>query len=263
MDSLLDFFFSLSQLQLALGITMCAGIVAIVINWRLAAITLFLQYVLVGLLLNTELPGNLGLIHLLVGLFAAAIMYWTGRRVEDALNTIPDGQNWFVRNREIYPMGLPFRFLALILAMLVLLQLPVAFLTAYPQFPQFFVVPAFYCLAMGLLTIILTRDPIKTGMGLLTFLNGFILLYMLVEVGLVVFGLMGVIAILLSLVAGYLATARHMPMIEAYQESLRAMDPAGPEALATAVAALEQPQTPVPALTSPVLKEEKMNGGHR
>jgi hypothetical protein len=259
MDSLLAFFFSLSSLQLALGIAMSAGIVAIVINWRLAAFSLFLQYLLMGLLLNTALPGNLGLIHLLVGAFAAAILYWTGRRVEDALNLIPDGQNWFVRNREIYPMGLPFRFLALVLAVLALLQVPAGFVAAYPDFPQEFVVPAFYCLAMGLLTIILTRDPIKTGMGLLTFLNGFILLYMLVEVGLVIFGLIGVAAILLSLVAGYLAMARHMPMIESYQESLKVTDPASPEALAEAVAALEKPEPPATALPAP--KEEKVKEG--
>jgi hypothetical protein len=252
MDSLLDFLFSISRYQLAVGTAITAAIVAVDINWRLAAVTLFLQFIFVALLLNSALPGNLGLIQLLVGAFSAAILYWTGRRIEDALATVPDGQNWFVHNREIYPMGLPFRFMALILAVLVLWQLPDSFLGAYPGFPRDFVVPAFYCLAMGLLTIILTRDPIKTGMGLLTFLNGFLLLYMLVEVGLMIYGLMGVASILLSLVAGYLGMARHMPAIDAYQATLKAMDPASPEALATAVAALERAQADPPALAAPV-----------
>ncbi len=255
MNDIISFFFSLSEIQLAVGIAMTAAIVAIVISWRLAAISLFLQYVLVGLLLNTVLPGRLGIVQIVTGLFTSVILYWTARRIEDALDVVPDGRMWFVKNRDVYPMGLPFRFLALIFATLVLLQLPASF-RAQPYFaesnpfPIEFVVPAFWLLAMGVLTIILTRDPIKTGMGLLTFQNGFLLLYMLVQVSIVTFGLLAIASIVLSLVAGYLAVARHLPMIEAYHASLEPLDPASPEALAEAVAALEQPaQHALPAET--------------
>ena len=86
---------------------------------------------------------------------------------------------------------------------------------------------------------------------------------MLGEVVLVVFGLLGIIAILLSLVAGYLAMSRHMPMIEAYQASLKALDPAGPEALATAVAALEQPPIAVAALPANPVEDGKLNRGQQ
>lgn len=238
MEQLFTFLASLSTLQLGVGIAITAAIVSIVIDWRLALFSVQVQYLFVSLLLNTELPGGLAMVKLVAGAVSCLTLYWTARRIEAALDAVPGERTWFVSNRDIYPMGLPFRFLALVLASIVLLPLPERF--AFMPLPLTFIVPAFWLLTMGLLTIILTRDPLKTGMGLLTFQNGFELLYSLIEPGLLVLALLGVGTILVGLVASYLAIARHLPLIEARQAAQRPPDPHSAEALATAVAALEQ-----------------------
>lgn len=235
-----DFLTALSLVQIGVGATITAAIVAIVMDWRLALFGVLLQYLLMSLLLTSELPAGLGVVKLVAGTVACLILYWTARRIELALDEMEDGRRWFLSNRDIYPMGLPFRFLALVFTALLLFTLPDRF--DLGLFPRALLIPAFWMLAMGLLTILLTRDPIKTGMGLLTFQNGFELLYTLIEPGLLVLGLLGIGTILVALVASYLAVARHLPLIEARQQAQeqRMVDPRSPEALQQAVAALEK-----------------------
>ncbi len=234
-----DLLTSLSMLQLGVGIAITAGVVAIVMDWRLALFGVLVQYLLVSLLLDTALPAGLAMVKLVAGSVACLILYWTARRIEFALDQMEDGRRWFSSNRDIYPMGLPFRFLALIFTALLLFTLSNRF--TLTLFPRPFLIPAFWLLAMGLLTIILTRDPLKTGMGLLTFQNGFELLYTLSEPGLLVLGLLGIGTILVGLVASYLAVARHLPLIEARQAATeQVMDPSSPQTLQQAVEALNQ-----------------------
>jgi hypothetical protein len=211
--TILEVFGSLSPVQMAVGISVFSAIVAIVLDWRLAMFSVLLQYLFVSVLLATEVPEGIATIKLVAGGVACLILYWTARRIERGLDEIEDGRAWFRSNREIYPMGLPFRFLALIFTSLVLFTQQLAF----SFFPQTFLVPALWLVAMGLLTIILTRDPLKTGLGLLTFQNGFELLYTLIEPSLSIVGLLAIGTILVALAASYLAVARHLPLIEAQQ----------------------------------------------
>ena len=237
-NQLFEFLATLSPTQLGAGLAITAAVVSIVIDWRLAMFGMLTQYLFLSLLLNTELPGGLAMVKLVAGYMACLILYWTARRVEQALQSIPDGRAWFMANRAIYPMGLRFRILALLFVILVLMPLPE--LLSFVAFSPTFLVPSLWLMTMGLLTIILTRDPLKTGMGLLTFQNGIELLYSLVDPGVVVMGLLGVGTILVGLVVSYLAITRHLPLIEAQHAARKLPDPDSPEALATAVAALEE-----------------------
>lgn len=236
MSSLLDLLTSLSSIQLVVGLAITAGIVAIVIDWRLALGSVLVQYIFVTLLLATEIPLALAMLKLLAGALACLTLYWTARRMEDALAAIEGGRIWFQANRAIYPMGLSFRFLALLMTSIILFALPDQL--SLTIFSRDFLIPALWLLAMGLLAIILTRDPLKSGLGLLTFQNGFELIYSQLENGLIVIGLLGVGTILVGLVASYLAIGRHLPLIEARRAELAIADPRSPEALVRAVAAL-------------------------
>ncbi|MGH2544318.1 MAG: hypothetical protein ACRDIB_16120 [Ardenticatenaceae bacterium] len=238
-----DLLASLSSVQLGVGLAVTGAVVAIVIDWRLALLSLLFQYLFTSLLLSSMLPDGLAMVKLAAGAFASVTLYWTARRVEDALGTLQDGRRWFHSNREVYPMGLPFRFLALLFTALVLFALPERFILTL--LPRAFIVPSFWLLAMGLVTILLTRDPLKTGMGLLTFQNGFELLYTLVEPGLAIVGLLGIGTILVGFVASSLAVALHLPAIEGQKLARSVTDPSSAEALTKAVEALE----PAPAAT--------------
>ncbi len=237
MEPLWTLLTSISPIQLGVGLSILAAIVAIVNDWRLALLSVLFQYLFLSLLLGTELPLSLAMVKLAAGAFASLTLYWTARRIEYALSQIEQGRAWFLSNRDVYPMGLPFRFLALIFTSLILFTLPERLMI--PAFPRLFMVPALWLVVMGLLTIILTRDPLKTGMGLLTFQNGFELLYTRLEPGLTILGLLGIGTILVGLVASHLAIARHLPLIEEHQ-AREQQNPRSKAALAEAVAALEQ-----------------------
>lgn len=238
MDSLWGFLNTITPLQLGVGLAVTAALMTIILDWRLSLFALVIQFLLVSLLLNEALPGGLSTVKLFAGAVACLLFYWTARQIEDALGRMDDGQRWFFTNRELFPMGLPFRFLILVLTAVALFTVPqrlgVDFLT------RIYLVPGSWLLALGLLTIILTRDPLKSGMGLLTFQNGFELLYHQYEPGFLILALLAIGTILVALVASYLELARHLPLIERRRAET---DPGSPQALAEAVAVLEQRPT--------------------
>jgi len=56
--------------------------------------------------------------------------------------------------------------------------------------------------------LIITEDPLKTGIGLLTILTGFDLFYTTLEHSLLITGLWGAVNLLLSLAISYLIIAK-------------------------------------------------------
>ena len=60
----------------------------------------------------------------------------------------------------------------------------------------------------GLVTLVLTEEPIKVGHGLFTALVGFELFYATVESSLLLTGLWGAINLLIALAIGYLAVVK-------------------------------------------------------
>lgn len=246
MDSIWGFLNAISPLYLGVGIAVTAALMTVILDWRLSLFALVVQFLFVSLLLNAALPGGLALVKLIAGAIACLLMYWSARQIEHTLQRTSDGNSWFLSNRELYPMGMPFRFVVLIFTAIALFTVPQRLSLTF--LPRVYLVPAAWLIALGLLTIILTRDPLRTGMGLLTFENGFELLYHQIEVGLVVLALLGVGTILVGLVASYLAVARHMPSMDTKPVVI---EPSSPEALAEAVAALDQrPTEPSAALAS-------------
>jgi hypothetical protein len=230
MSEIVKFLGSLSAVQLGVGMAVAAAAMAIVLNWRLALYGMLLQYLFVSLLLDMVLPGGLALVKLVAGVVACVTLYWTGWRI-DLARQRRQAAEVSSPGSVLDPLGLPFRMLALLFAVLVLYTVPERL--GFTLFPQSFLVPAVWLVVMGLLTIILTRDPLKTGLGLLTFQNGFELLYHLVEPGLLVLALLNLGTILVGFVASYLAIAAHLPLIEEWRAA-----PSSPEALAEAVEAL-------------------------
>jgi hypothetical protein len=62
----------------------------------------------------------------------------------------------------------------------------------------------FWLILAGLVTLVLTEDPLKVGLGLFTTLTGFELFYTTVERSLLLTGLWGAVNLLIALVIGYL-----------------------------------------------------------
>ena len=73
---------------------------------------------------------------------------------------------------------------------------------------------ACYWLALvGLLVMILTAEPLKAGLGLLTFMAGFELFYAALESSLSVVGLLGIVNLFMALAIAYLASAGQVELV--------------------------------------------------
>jgi hypothetical protein len=106
---------------------------------------------------------------------------------------------------------LPFRLLAVVLMGLVVSSL----LNSYPlpEVPRYIGFACYWLALMGLLVMILTAEPLKAGLGLLTFISGFELFYAALEKSLSVAGLLGIVNLFMALAIAYLALPREVEWV--------------------------------------------------
>jgi hypothetical protein len=99
-------------------------------------------------------------------------------------------------------MNLGFRLLVALLAA----AMSYALASRYPVVdqPEGIAQACYWLVTIGLLTVILTRDPFKVGLGLLTFEAGFEVLFAIFEKSLSVAALLGVVNFLIALAIAYL-----------------------------------------------------------
>jgi hypothetical protein len=193
------------------GLVVTASLIIVVRDWRVSLAALLAQYLLVGFLLTRLITPEMATVKTLVGALIGPILYLTARRVrwgrqrsKDEASTLPTG--W-----EVFPVGLPFRLLAVVLTGLVASSL----LNRYPlpEVPRDIGFACYWLALIGLLAMILTAEPLKAGLGLLTFMVGFELFYAALESGLGVVGFLGIVDLLMALAIAYLASAREVELV--------------------------------------------------
>ena len=77
-----------------------------------------------------------------------------------------------------------------------------------PEVPPDITLACYLLVGLGLLLIGLSEAPMQVGLGLLTFLSGFDLLYVALEPSLAVAGLLGAVSFLIALATAYLRAAQ-------------------------------------------------------
>jgi len=183
------------------GLVVTASLIIVIRDWRVSLAALLAQYLLVGFLLTRLIAPEVATVKTLVGALICSILYLTARRVRwGRQRSKPSG--------EVFPVSWPFRLLAIILAGLVASNL----LNSYPppEVPRDIGFTCYWLVLMGLLAMILTEEPLKAGLGLLTFIAGFELFYAALESSLSVIGLLGAVNLLMALAIAYLVSAREM-----------------------------------------------------
>jgi hypothetical protein len=213
MDALQDIFLSLaslSHLELMVGLLITGTVIIVFEDWRLSLWALLAQYVLVSLLLVRVMPLRVALIKVIVGGMVCVILYLTARRVHwgresaagEGYYDLPSVAALF----DVFPMNVWFRLLVAVLAAVVTHALG----TKYPfvDEPLGISQACYWLVAIGLLVVILARDPFKVGIGLLTFQAGFEVLFATLEKSLSVAALLGAISLLVALAVSYLTTAQ-------------------------------------------------------
>ena len=197
----------------AITVMFTAGIIVVVKDWRASLFALVIQYIIVGLLLMSEVRMELALIKTLVGSLLCVILYVTARHVRwGRPATIPpltDEEEKAAESRMsqwTLPTELPFRFLAALLVMVVAYGGASTF--PLPDVNEAISLACYTMAALGILAMGLTDEPLKAGLGLLTFVAAFELYYTVLEPSLVVVGFLGVSNFLIALAIAYLTVAR-------------------------------------------------------
>jgi hypothetical protein len=193
------------------GLVLTASLIIVVRDWRVFLAALLAQYLLVGFLLTRLITPQIATVKTLVGALICPILYLTARRVrwgrhrnKDRVSTLPTG--W-----EVFRVGLPFRLLAVVLTGLVASSLLNK--CPLPEVPSDIGFACYWLALIGLLAMISTAEPLKAGLGLLTFMVGFELFYAALESGLSVVGFLGIVNLFMTLAIAYLASTREVELV--------------------------------------------------
>jgi hypothetical protein len=82
--------------------------------------------------------------------------------------------------------------------------------TNFLSVPALFWLVSLWLMGTGLLILALTRDVIRFGLGLMTFDAGFGALYLAIDTGLAVFGVLLIADLLIALTVAHLASSPQM-----------------------------------------------------
>ncbi|MDQ7030932.1 MAG: hypothetical protein Q9O62_14750 [Ardenticatenia bacterium] len=215
-ETLVRLLFSLTADQVLVGLAMMAAAVAVAVDWRVVLLALAVQYGLVSVLLGDHVLPQVALIKSLVGGFCLLVLYRTGLYVQKAVDSHSFPGAWVDQQHESLPFSTSFRVLALAMWTLGIVALSnrLRFDFMAPQL----LFPASWLGGMGLLAIMLTRDPLKTTAALLTFENGFEVLFTPLEPGLLIMAFLGTANIMTALVGAYLTIVANLRYLEPLPE---------------------------------------------
>lgn len=175
---------------LMLGLFVTAGLLILLSGWRMSLLALLAQYVLVGLWLAKLYRPEILLLKALTGVVAVAMIYlvaaethWGAIRLPfRRISPAPNGISLI--DEEPPPpdqpgiMGLGFRLAALILAAVAAYGLT----TNYPlsDLPADVNLAFYWLCAAGLVCLLISRDVIYMGLGVLGLISGLDLFYVAV-----------------------------------------------------------------------------------
>jgi len=194
------------------GLVVTASLIIMVRDWRASLAALLAQYLLLGFLLTRLIPLEVATVKTLIGALICPILYLTARRGRWGRQRDKDRPSPLLTGWEVFPVGLPFRLLVVVLMGLVASSL----LKSYPlpEVPRDIGFACYWLALAGLLVMILTAEPLKAGLGLLTFMAGFELFYAALESSLSVVGLLGIVNLFMALAIAYLASAGQVELVE-------------------------------------------------
>ena len=201
-----------------IALLIAAGLLVVLTNWRLLIFVLGAQYILIGLMLTRVVPIELAAVKALVGVMICPVLYITARRMhwgqaEEESDTEDDAPRAAQLRRRwwwIIGPGLPVRLIVTVLALAMSISLasrnPLP-ITADQALSRDLTIGAFSVMLLGLINQALAENPLKVGIGLLSFLAGFELFFTAVEPTLTIVGLLGLTNLILALAISYLTTA--------------------------------------------------------
>ena len=207
-DRLLALLASLGPLQVALALTAASASLLVIQERRLSLLPLLAQYFLLGPLVGSQIYRPVLPIRTGLGIAVCLILYVSARRVQRQLDSLTplltnESKVWSgpvapaLRAISLAGMGLTFRVMIVALGGLVAYGI----WRAYPlaTVPMETNLAGYWLVSIGLLLTLTSLDPLRVGFGILTFANGFEVIYLYLEQSLLIMSLLCVVHILLAL----------------------------------------------------------------
>lgn len=171
-------------------------------SWVWTILALALQYVGVFLLVSNSWAMTISIVKLVAGWMAAAVLGMVMVSAPEAIH----------QEEPHWPSGRIFRLLTSGLVYLAVFSINPSIAEVIPTIDSAMITGGLILISMGLLHLSLTSQPLRTAIGILTFLSGFEIIYAAVEASTLVAGLLAFINMGIALVGAYLLVA---PTLEA------------------------------------------------
>ena len=195
---------SISPDVLAACLALACLAMALVEDRRVAILPLLAQLTMVTLLRDRELYRPVAVLRLVLGVAVCAVLYVSARHVErerprrgfglESRTTTADGAP-----RALITEGLrtSFRFLTVLLGTLLAYGLALAY--PVPAVPAHLGAAMYWLVTLGVLLVIVGGDPLRIGYGLIALMSGFQAVYLFLERGLLVIGLVSLLDVFVAL----------------------------------------------------------------
>ncbi len=199
-----------------LGLLVAASILVLTNSWRLRFLALLAQYLGVAALLTQIVVWQVVLVRLIVGLGIVGILLLTSRELTGAFpwqrRLLPLGLDFSAPLpalsglwRAEYSADYPFRAVAVIMALVAAASLAGQPNPLFPGLMPDLKMAGYLLGGLGLFSLGLSEEPLRAGLGLLTLLTGFEMLYLVVEPSLAIVALLAVVDFAVTLAVSYLA----------------------------------------------------------
>ena len=215
LDDLLAQAALLAALPSVIGVVITAALLVVSQDWRMNVIALAMQYFFVGLLMTQVTRVEMAAVKGLIGWVICLAFYLTEQQAQlllrsDGSREVVPLRNWFATRLEGWRQeGISaraaFSFMAAVLV--VVTAFASSSVLPLPQVSRIMTLACYVLTGLGILLMGLSQDPLRVGVGILTFLSGFDLFYVALEPSLVVAGFLGVISFVIALGMAYLKAA--------------------------------------------------------
>lgn len=172
------------------------------LDWRISISAFVAQYLGVFILVGTTWPLEMAVIKIIAGWIAAAIL---GMELV-SIKTDRSGKESTLLSGNLFRI-----FLAVLVGFAILAFVPEV-ARWFPQASYEQILGGILLMAMGVFYLGFSDHPFRVGIGILTFLSGFEIIFATFETSLVVAGFLSVLTLGLALVSSYLIGA---PTLEA------------------------------------------------
>ncbi len=198
-----------------IGLILTASALVIFNNWRLSLVALTAQYLCAAALVAQIGVWQMAAVKVLVGLLVVGMLAFTGRDVNFGRRRrpptppAPEEGETAARPRFEFPTNFPFRLLATVMFAVAAWYIASQPGFVLPGLPLGLNIASYLLIALGLLNLGLTEEPMNAGMGLLTLLIGFEMLYAAFEQSLAVAALLAAVEFGVALAVSYLALLQY------------------------------------------------------